>query len=103
MASNILVFVEQREGKILPASFQLLALANELAGATGGQAEACLVGSGVDGLTQRVAEGGAKKIYVVDDAELAKYRAMPYTAAVCAAIDAATPKIVLVPSSAPRR
>jgi len=92
--------MEQRDGRILPASFQLLTLATKLAGTTGGQAEACLVGSGVDGLTQRVAEGGAKKIYVADDAELATYRAMPYTAAVCAAIDAATPKIMLVPTSA---
>jgi len=100
MASNILVFVEQRDGKILPASFQLLNLANELAATTGGQAEACVVGSGVDSLTQRIAEGGAKKIYLADDAELAMYRAMPYTTAVCAAIDAAAPKIVLMPTSA---
>jgi electron transfer flavoprotein alpha subunit len=100
MSSNILVFIEQRDGKILPASFQLLTLASELASSTGGQAEACLVGSGVDGLTQAVAEGGAKKIYVVDDAELAMYRAVPYTTAVCAAIDAAEPKTVLVPTTA---
>ncbi len=100
MANNILVFIEQRDGKILPASFQLLTLANELAGATGGQAEACLVGSGVDSLTPSVAEHGAKKTYVVDDAELAMYRAMPYTTAVCAVIAEAQPKIVLVPTSA---
>ncbi len=100
MANNILVFIEQRDGKILPASFQLLTLAGDLAASTGGQAEACLVGSSVDGLTQSVAEGGAKKTYVVDDAELAMYRAMPYTAAVCAVIAEAAPKIVLVPTSA---
>jgi len=100
MANNILVFVEQREGKILPASFQLLTLANQLAQATSGQAEACLVGSGIDGLTQAVAEGGAKKVYAVDDPELKLYRAGAYATAVCAAIDAANPKTLLLPTTA---
>lgn len=92
--------MEQRDGKILPASFQLLTLARELASSTGGQVEACLVGSGVDGLTQPIAERGAKKIYVVDDAELKMYRAMPYTSAVCAVIASGSPKTVLFPTSA---
>lgn len=100
MVNNLLVFVEQRDGKILPASFQLLTLANELAKATGGRAEACLVGSGVGDLTQAIAEGGAKKVYVVDDAELKMYRAGAYTTAVCAAIDAADPKTLLMPTTA---
>jgi electron transfer flavoprotein alpha subunit len=98
--NNILVFIEQREGAIHPASFQLLGLANELAGATGGQAEACIIGQGVGGLTDAVAARGAKKIYSVDDPELAMYRAMPYTTALVAAIDAADPKLVLVTTTA---
>ena len=52
------------------------------------------------GLTDAVAAQGAKKIYSVDDSELAMYRAMPYTTALAAAIDAADPKTVLLPSSA---
>ncbi|MEK7731859.1 MAG: electron transfer flavoprotein subunit alpha/FixB family protein, partial [Planctomycetota bacterium] len=42
---------------------------------------------------------GAKKVYTADDPELAMYRAMPYAAALCAAIDAAAPKIVLIPTT----
>jgi len=99
MNQNVLVFIEQRDRGVLPASFQLLALANELASATGGQAEACVVGRGVGKLTDRIAAQGAKKIYTVDDAELAMYRAMPYTAAVSAVLDAADPRILLVPTS----
>lgn len=98
--NNVLVFVEQREGKILPASFQLLGLASELAGASGGQAEACVVGSGVGNLTDAIAAQGAKKIYTVDDAELAAYRPGPYTSALAGVIDAADPKTVLVPTTA---
>jgi electron transfer flavoprotein alpha subunit len=98
--NNILVFIEQRDGKILPASYQLLALANELASASGGQAEACVVGSGIGGLTDAIAAQGAKKIYTVDDPELAMYRPGPYAGALAAVIDAADPKAVLVPTTA---
>lgn len=99
MASNILCFIEQRGGKIHPASFQLLALATELAKSTGGQAEACLVGSKVNALTGPAANQGAKKTFVVDDGELQHYRASPYACAVCSVIDAASPKIVLFPTT----
>ncbi|MCH7597181.1 MAG: electron transfer flavoprotein subunit alpha/FixB family protein [Planctomycetes bacterium] len=99
MTNNILVFVEQRQGRILPASFQLLTLAGKLAAETGGQAEACLIGDGVGGLTSDVAAYGAKKIYTVEDGELALYRAQPYTTALCAVIDAADPKTVLIPTT----
>lgn len=99
MNNNILVFIEQRNGRILPASFQLLALANDLAKSTGGQAEACVIGQNVGGLVDAIAAGGAKKVYTVDDAELAMYRVVPYTSAVCAAIDQADPKVVLIPTT----
>lgn len=99
MANNILVFVEQRGGKIHPASFQLLTLAKALAGSTGGRAEACIVGDKVAGLVDAVAAAGAAKVYVVDQAALGSYRAAPYTTAVCTGIDAASPKVVLMPTT----
>jgi len=99
MNKNVLVFVEQRGGKILPASFQLLALAGELAGKTGGQADACIVGQNVGALANKVAPYGAKRVYVVDAAELAMYRAIPYAAAFCTVIGQAHPKVVLIPTT----
>ncbi len=99
MSNNVLVFVEQRNGKSLPASWQLLALASKLAGTTGGQAEAVVVGQNVGEIAKQAATFGAKKVYSVDDAQLALYRARPYAAALCSAIDAAKPKIVLVPTT----
>ncbi len=99
MSTNILVFIEQRGGKILPASFQLFTVAGKLAESTGGQVQAVLVGQSIAGLAQQVAAYGAKKVLVVDDAELAMYRVMPYAAAVMAAIDAAQPKVVLFPTT----
>ena len=96
---NVLVFIEQREGKIHPASFQLLALANQLAGVSGGQTQACIIGSGIANLVNDVAANGAKKIYIVDEGDLVLYRAMPYTTALCAVIDQANPMIVLIPTT----
>lgn len=99
MNNNILVFIEQRGGKILSASFQLLALAKELASQTGGQAQACVVGEGVHGLSDTIAAHGAAKVYAVDDAELSSYRAGAYTTAVCAVLEAADPKMLMVPTT----
>ena len=95
MRNNILVFIEQRGGKIHAASFQLLALAGKLTGTTGGQVEACIIGQGIGGLVDQVAAHGAKKVYTVDYAELENYRANTYTAAITAVVDQAEPKIVL--------
>ena len=100
MNSNILVFIEQHDGKILPASFQLLALAKDLAGKTGGQAEACVVGQGVAGLADEVSSYGAQKVYVVDDGELQHYRAMPYATALKGVLAAADPRVLLIPTTA---
>ena len=99
MTNNVLVFVEQRRGKILPATFQLLNAAGRLTASTGGRVEACIIGEGIAALVEPVAGYGAKKVYTVDDPELAMYRAMPYAAALCAAMDAAEPKIVLIPTT----
>jgi len=99
MANDILVFIEQREGKILPASLQILAAAKELAAETGGSPVACILGSGVDALAGSVARHGAKKVYLVDDAGLEKYSALCYARALAAAIEAADPKLVLLATS----
>ena len=100
MTNNILVYVEQRGGKILPATHQLIHLAGELAAKTGGQAQACVVGKDIAALAGELGARGATKVYLCDDAEFEFYRAMPYTAAVCAVLDAADPKIALFPTTA---
>ncbi len=58
------------------------------------------MGHNVGGLTDEIASYGASKIYTVDDAELESYRPVPYTTALAAVIDAATPDTVLIPTTA---
>ncbi len=98
-SNNILVFVEQRGGKVHSSVCQLMSAARDLAGATGGSVEACIVGSGIGDLANQMGALGAGKVYVVDDPELERYRAMSYATALCSAIEAADPKTVLIPTT----
>ena len=86
MPGSVLVFVEQREGKIHPASLQMFTAARELAG--GGAIHAAIVGDGVEPAAEIAARHGADAVYVVNDPALRLYAAAPYTQAVCAAMDA---------------
>jgi electron transfer flavoprotein alpha subunit len=79
--SNILVFVEARDGALKKPSLEALSLGRELAGAAGGEAHALLIGSGVEALAPEVAKYGAAKVHVIDSAELALYTGDGYAAA----------------------
>jgi len=99
MGNDILVFVEQREGRILPASLQGFTAARELSAGLGGSITACLIGSGVGPLASTAAQHGAAKVYVVDDPALERYSALAFTRALTAAIQAAAPRLVLMATS----
>lgn len=97
--SNILVFVEQRDGKVRKAALESLTLARALAGKTGGTVAAVVAGSGISGLAGELAAYGAAKVFVADAPELALYSCEGYTAALAAAASAFSPSIVLVPGT----
>ena len=94
--SNVLVFIEQRDGKIRKASLEALTLGRTLAGKTGGTLAACVAGSGISGLAPELAAYGAAKVFVADAPELAVYSCEGYTAALDAAVAAFNPGILLV-------
>ena len=96
MTDRVLIFVEQREGRINPVSYQMFAAAQ----ASGiDDVWACVIGSGVDGLADTVAAYGAKKILLIDDPALEFYRPLTYARALCSAIEAADPAVVLMPTT----
>jgi electron transfer flavoprotein alpha subunit len=94
--SNVLVFIEQRDGKIRKASLEALTLGRTLAGKTGGALGAAIAGSGIGGLAPELAAYGAAKVFVADAPELAVYSSEGYTAALDAAVAAFSPSILLV-------
>ena len=97
--SNVLVFIEQRDGKIRKASFEALTLGREIAAKTGGALGAVVAGSGIAGLAPELAAYGAAKVFVADKPELALYSCEGYTAALDAAVNAFAPAVVLVPAT----
>jgi len=94
--SNVLVFIEQRDGKIRKASLEALTLGRTLAQKTGGALAACVAGSGIGGFAAELAAYGAAKVFVADAPELALYSSEGYTAALDAAVAAFSPSILLV-------
>jgi electron transfer flavoprotein alpha subunit len=70
---NVLVFAEQRDGKLKKASLEAMSVGREIADATGGSAAAVLLGQGVGPLVEGLARAGADKVYVGDDAIFAAY------------------------------
>ncbi len=93
--SNVLVFIEQRDGKIRKSSLEALTLGRTLASKTGGALGAVVAGSGIGGLAAELAGYGAAKVFVADRPELALFSSEGYTAALDAAATAFKPSIVL--------
>ena len=93
---NVWVFAEQREGKLMGVSIELLGEGRKLADAIGCQLCAVLCGDNVAGLVDELFEYGAEKVYLAEAPELATYTADAYTKAIMEAIEAYKPEIVLL-------
>ena len=99
MSKNVYVVAEQRDGKVMKVSYELIGKARELADDLGQEVVAVLMGSGVEAVAGDLAKAGADKVVVVDDPMLAEYVTEPYTKAVTAVIKAQDPEIVIFGAS----
>ncbi|MCX5909089.1 MAG: electron transfer flavoprotein subunit alpha/FixB family protein [Deltaproteobacteria bacterium] len=77
MAKGIWVFAEVKEGNIRKITFELLSQGRKMAQKLGEELVAVILGSGVEGLTGRLAEY-ADKVFWVDDPALAQYTTDAY-------------------------
>ena len=99
MSKNVFVIAEQRDGKIMKVSYELIGKARELANDLGQDVVAVLMGSGVEAVAGDLAKAGADKVIVVDVPILAEYVTEPYAKATTAVIKANDPEIVLFGAS----
>ena len=97
---GVYVYAQQVDNEISSIAFELLGKAKELAATLETDVTAVLIGSGVKGLADQLAEYGADKVIVVDDPELKDYRTEPYTHALASVINEYKPDIVLVGATA---
>jgi electron transfer flavoprotein alpha subunit len=100
MSQKILTFVEQRGGEIKKSSRETLSLARQLAADLGAASAAVVVGKGIEGLGQALAQEGVAAVYVVDAEALELYSTEGYAQAVARAVEAAGADVLLFAASA---
>ncbi|MGN0482303.1 MAG: electron transfer flavoprotein subunit alpha/FixB family protein [Lachnospiraceae bacterium] len=97
---GVFVFAQQVDNVLDGVAFELLGKGKELAKDLNTEVTAVLIGSGVKGLADELAEYGADKVIVVDDPELKDYRTEPYAHALASVINEYKPEIMLVGATA---
>lgn len=95
----ILVFVEQRDGKLRPVSREALGEATRLAAALGGEVVAVCAAASDPGLAS-LGAFGAERALLATHPGFASYDASGYAAVVAAAVQKVSPKVVLFSASA---
>ena len=95
MSNNIWVFCEQRDGAIQSVALELLGVARELAGKTGAQVGALLLGHNVAEQAKELIAYGADEVRLVDDVRLANYMTEPYAQAIYQVVKAGEPSSLL--------
>ena len=92
---KILVFIEQRDGKIRKASLEALSLARKLAGGSA-SVSAVLPGKGVTALAKDLGKYGAGVVHVADRDDLALFSSQGYVGALDAAAKKESPDAVFL-------
>jgi electron transfer flavoprotein alpha subunit len=92
---GVWVFAEQRHGHLAPVALELLGEARRLAGQLGVGVAAVLFGDKVEHLAPTLLAGGADKVYVAENPQLADFVEGPYTAALAEITGRHQPEIIL--------
>jgi len=94
---KILVVAEHRQGKWNNASFETLAAAQQIAGATSSNVSAVVLGRGVSAFAEELAGKAVGEVLAVEHELLAEYTPDGYCIALKQVIEAAKPDLVLFP------
>lgn len=94
--SGVWVFAEQREGRIMNITYELLGEGKKLAQALGVELGAILMGDGVEGRAQELFAYGADVVYLTEDRELQNYRTESYCAVMENLVKKYKPEIILI-------
>ena len=98
---GVFIFAQQVDNKISNIAFELLGKGRDLANDLDNkEVTAVLIGSGIKGLADELAEYGADRVIVVDDPVLKEYRTEPYAHALASVINEYKPEIMLVGATA---
>ena len=93
--AEVLVLVDHTDGAVKKVTAELLTFARRL-----GEPSAVLIGSGFDAAKESLAQYGAAKVYVAEDAELSSYLVAPAAEVLAQVVSQASPAAVLLASGA---
>lgn len=93
---GVLVFAEQRDGKLQNVGLELIGKGKELAKQLDEEVTAVLLGYNVSNLANELIAYGADKVIIVDSKELETYNTEGYTQALATIIKDKKPEIVLI-------
>jgi electron transfer flavoprotein alpha subunit len=99
----VIVYIDHFGGRAIPASWEALGVGLELAEATGSEAKAVVLGSGVEGIADEAIEFGASEALLADLPVLEHFRAELYTQALTKIVQEQEAEIVLMPTTSRTR
>ncbi len=92
---EVWVFAEQHEGKLEDTPLELMSKARHLADILGVKLSVLLLGDGVNGLSTKLIQYGADKVYLAEHPLLKSYQANSYAKIICELIHKYEPQIVV--------
>ena len=96
---NVWVSCEQRQGKMMPTTFELISEGRKLADELGVELCGILLGDNVDGIAKELGGYGADKVYVYNSPLLKDYTTDAYTKVITDAVEEIKPEILLFGAS----
>lgn len=93
--SGIWVFIEVKDGEVVPVSLELLGAGKELAEKRGTELAGVLIGENVTHLAGTLYEHGADTVYVYDDTIFSNYRTESYMKALLECCQKYKPEVIL--------
>ena len=96
---NVWVFCEQRQGVMMPTTFELISEGRKLANELGVELCGILLGDNVDGIAAELGEYGADKVYVYNSPLLKDFTTDAYTKVIVEAVEEIKPEVLLFGAS----
>ncbi len=96
---NVWVFCEQRQGVMMPTTYELISEGRKLADELGVDLCGILLGENVDGIAKEIGGYGADQVIVCDSPLLKNYTTDGYTKVICDMVQEYKPEIMLFGAS----
>ncbi len=97
--TKVLVYLEQNNGSISGASFEVLSGGRKIADELSVELGAVLLGSGIEESAKDAFKYGADKVFIVENEVLNAYRSEPYAIGLEAVVKEQEPEILLLPAT----